>query len=629
MAGIDYSIPGQIKSIQVESPINAMSQALQLRGLYDTSQMNALKLEEARRDAQERNALAKLDPTSAEYLTQLKRVNPKLALEYQKSGLEADSARIKKQKDEAELFQAELKKSRYFLEGIDPNSPTAAQEYKAWHEANHANPILNAELTKRGITKDAAYARIDAAIKSGSIKNLIAESKLGIDNFYQYMPAFEKAEKEQIDQRYSDYLNSLKPGEPALTRLQFIEMQNRQRPVAPAPDAAAPAPAPAPAPAAVDLTNVPPVNRSIMFNRPAVNQRPVNELGGFQTAAAVNNLGVMPTATTAANRAAPVATERPAIAPNAARLMKSNLKSDQDAAAIIQRAYENDAKLTDKERDFAAAVEGGFKGNYVQYQDQLRETEAEREYRRAKEDNPPFKGTFLDFKREMAKATKIIVQTPTVSPSGKDLVATAILEGRLDPGRVNSRNIGIIAATLEKDPKANLKELSIDAMSGAASSKALATQSAKILTAANEADSMIKIVRTTSAKVDRTQYPTINAIQNAVDKGTGGREIVKLNTALNALINSYARAINPTGVSTVSDKNHAREIINSNYASGQLDAILDVMQEEMRVAKASPAEASAQLKEQRNAPKAKAPEPYKDKEKERRFQEYKAKQRGG
>jgi hypothetical protein len=420
MAGIDYSIPGQIRPIQVESPINAMSQALQLRGLYDTSQMNALKLEEARRDVQERNALAKLDPTSAEYLTQLKRVNPKLALEYQKSGLEAESAKIKKQKDEAELFQAELKKSRYFLEGIDPNSPTAAQEYKAWHEANHANPILNAELTKRGITKDAAYARIDAAIKSGSIKNLIAESKLGIDNFYQYMPAFEKAEKEQIDQRYSDYLNSLKPGEPALTRLQFIEMQNRQRPVAPAPDAAAPAPAPAPA-AAVDLTNVPLANRSAMFNRPQgnqppVNQPPVNQLGGFQTNA-VNNLGVVPTATTAANRAVPVATERPAIAPNAARLMKSNLKSDQDAAVIIQRAWENDAKLTDKERDFAAAVDAGFKGNYVQYQDQLRETEAEREYRRAKEDGS-FKGTFLEWKREMAKATKIVLQpAPSAKPT--------------------------------------------------------------------------------------------------------------------------------------------------------------------------------------------------------------------
>ena len=94
MAGIDYTISGQFKGVQLESPINQMTQALQLRGLYDASQMNALKFEEAQRDAQERNALAKLDPSSPEYLTQLKRVNPKLALDYQKSGLEADSARI-------------------------------------------------------------------------------------------------------------------------------------------------------------------------------------------------------------------------------------------------------------------------------------------------------------------------------------------------------------------------------------------------------------------------------------------------------------------------------------------------------------------------------------------------------
>jgi hypothetical protein len=261
---------------------------------------------------------------------------------------------------------------------------------------------------------------------------------------------------------------------------------------------------------------------------------------------------------------------------------------------------------SEMQKNYAAAKEDGFRGTFADFVDQSRESETEREWRRAK-DAGTFNGTFVAWKREMAKANKIIVQAPTVSAGGKDLVATAILESRLDPGKVNSRNIGIIATTLEKDPGANLKELSIDAMSGAASSKALATQSAKILTAANEADSMIKIVRNTAAKVDKTQYPTINAIQNAVDKGTGGQEIVKLNTALNALVNSYARAINPTGVSTVSDKNHAREIINSNYATGQLDAILDVMQEEMRVAKASPGEASAQLKEQRNAPKAAPP----------------------
>ena len=219
-------------------------------------------------------------------------------------------------------------------------------------------------------------------------------------------------------------------------------------------------------------------------------------------------------------------------------------------------------------------------------------------------------------------------KTPATTPVQDALISKAILEGRLDPGKVNSRNIATIAKTLEMDPNANLKELSIDAMSGAASSRTLAMQSAKILTAANEADNMIKIVRNTAAKVNRTEYPTINAIQNAVDKGTGGKDIVKLNTALNALINSYARAINPTGVATVSDKNHAREIINSNYASGQLDAILDVMQEEMRVAKASPGEASQQLKEQRNKPRAAAPKAYTDAEKERRYQEWVKKQGG-
>ena len=46
MAGIDYTIPGQIKGIQLESPMNAMAQAMQLRGLQEASQLNALRAQE-------------------------------------------------------------------------------------------------------------------------------------------------------------------------------------------------------------------------------------------------------------------------------------------------------------------------------------------------------------------------------------------------------------------------------------------------------------------------------------------------------------------------------------------------------------------------------------------------------
>lgn len=112
-------------------------------------------------------------------------------------------------------------------------------------------------------------------------------------------------------------------------------------------------------------------------------------------------------------------------------------------------------------------------------------------------------------------------------------------------------------------------------------------QKGKIGMAAAEAYTMTDIVREYSDKIDHTEYPTINAIQNAIARGTGDTNIVQLNAALNGLINTYARAINPNGQPTVADKTHAREVIDAAYSNGQIDAALDVMAKEMEAAKAS------------------------------------------
>ena len=188
-------------------------------------------------------------------------------------------------------------------------------------------------------------------------------------------------------------------------------------------------------------------------------------------------------------------------------------------------------------------------------------------------------------------------------------ISKAILEGRLDPNRVNGRNAKILATTLMADPAANLLELGVSAGGAMASEKSLATQTAKMSTAANEANKMVDVVRGLSDKVDRTEFPTINAISNAVSKGTGGKEIVQLNTSINALVNSYARAISPTGQPTVSDKNHAREIINSAYSQGQLGAILDVMQQEMSIARQAAGTASTELKAARETARGRGEAP--------------------
>ena len=184
----------------------------------------------------------------------------------------------------------------------------------------------------------------------------------------------------------------------------------------------------------------------------------------------------------------------------------------------------------------------------------------------------------------------------SLSPQETALLTQAIVEGRLDPSKVNSRNQKTLAATLTANPTANLRQLTEDAASGLSSARTIGTQEANVSMAASEARKMITIANDYSAKVDRTEYPNINAISNAVSKGTGDANIVQLNTALNSLVNVYARAINPKGVATVDDKKHARELVNAAYSSGQLSGIFQVMDQEMAAAQVAGKEARKVLR---------------------------------
>jgi hypothetical protein len=120
--------------------------------------------------------------------------------------------------------------------------------------------------------------------------------------------------------------------------------------------------------------------------------------------------------------------------------------------------------------------------------------------------------------------------------------------------------------------------------SSTAGARTAATVVANLEIASNEAKQMIQVARDLSSKVNVGQFKSLNAIENAVKRGTGDVNIVKLDTALNSLVNSYARAINPKGIPTVSDKEHARATVDAALSSGQLSGIFDVMDTEMTVA---------------------------------------------
>jgi hypothetical protein len=127
-------------------------------------------------------------------------------------------------------------------------------------------------------------------------------------------------------------------------------------------------------------------------------------------------------------------------------------------------------------------------------------------------------------------------------------------------------------------------------------SRAIGTQIANVQVAANETNKMIGVAKPYVDKVDPSDYPAVNAVGNYVAKNTGDPNIVGLATSLNAIVNTYARAINPKGVATVSDKNHARDILNAAMSKGQLNEAFNVMQQEMGASLASGPETKAGMR---------------------------------
>jgi hypothetical protein len=118
--------------------------------------------------------------------------------------------------------------------------------------------------------------------------------------------------------------------------------------------------------------------------------------------------------------------------------------------------------------------------------------------------------------------------------------------------------------------------------------RTVGTRAANADLAVTEALKMMPLALEASSGVDRTQYPTLNEALLAFELGTGDEDVVRLGIAVNSLVNIYTRAVSPTGTPTVSDKEHARELLDAAWSSGQFATAIDQLAREMMAAKASP-----------------------------------------
>jgi hypothetical protein len=223
-------------------------------------------------------------------------------------------------------------------------------------------------------------------------------------------------------------------------------------------------------------------------------------------------------------------------------------------------------------------------------------------------DSRALQGQLLQFRMDEARAKHAADPDAKLSPDDVHFLAQQAVAGdtsvyqNLGRGVQGAQNIVAIRREVEKIRTAQGETGADQAAATAtfqgekAAARTGATKAANVGMAVAEAQQTFPIVRQASAALPRTQFPGVNAAMQAAQTGTGDPRVVALGTALNTAVNAYSRAISPTGTPTVADKEHARELLTTASTPEQLDAVLNVMEREMKAARQAPAEVQAQQK---------------------------------
>jgi len=204
---VNPNIAMGVRGIELQNPLAQYGQIAAIQNAQNQNALAQFQLTGAQREQESINALnqayqSAYNPQTGEIdINALRKTLSTGGFGSKLPGLEKSLGELQKQKLETEklkgevtaqptklaaeqtnLVDAKLKQSRQFLENV-----TTPEQYIAWHESNHKDPILGPMLAARGVTADQARGRIMQAIQQGpaAFAQLINESKLGTEKFME------------------------------------------------------------------------------------------------------------------------------------------------------------------------------------------------------------------------------------------------------------------------------------------------------------------------------------------------------------------------------------------------------------------------------------------------------------
>lgn len=195
---VNPAIAMGVRPLELPDPLAQYAKLAAIQQAQNQNAMAQYQLSAAQRQETAQNALSQAykeayDPATGAYdPNKLRSAVIRAGAGAQLPGIEKqmgelETSRLQREKARSELLTSKLNQSRQFLDTIDPSSPDAPARFIAWHEANHADPIIGPALAARGITADQSRGRIQQAIQQGpeAFARLVAESKLGAEKFME------------------------------------------------------------------------------------------------------------------------------------------------------------------------------------------------------------------------------------------------------------------------------------------------------------------------------------------------------------------------------------------------------------------------------------------------------------
>jgi hypothetical protein len=162
---IDPNIAMGVRPIEQPNMLGQMAQAMQIRQAnQEYEDVNAMRSIAAKYGG---------DISNPDFLKEVGMRSPKTAADLRAKALAND-------KTTGEIVKSRLETSRELLSNV-----RTPEEYLAWHQGNHKDPLLGPLLASKGITADTSMATIQESLrKPGGFEELLKKSAMGLEKFY-------------------------------------------------------------------------------------------------------------------------------------------------------------------------------------------------------------------------------------------------------------------------------------------------------------------------------------------------------------------------------------------------------------------------------------------------------------